>query len=86
MAILSMFYGIVVRIYFFDDKRHHVAHVHAEYSGNQAVFAIADGEVLAANRCAWLTLTLELEHIKAAWAAMNYFGRKVMPPPSNGRC
>ncbi len=25
MPILSMFYGIVVRMYFFDDKQHHVA-------------------------------------------------------------
>ncbi|MFI5393892.1 MAG: DUF4160 domain-containing protein [Candidatus Binatia bacterium] len=30
MPILSMFYGIVVRMYFFDDKQHHVPHVHAE--------------------------------------------------------
>lgn len=49
MPILSMFYGIVVRMYFFDDKRHHEPHVHAEYSGADAVFAIATGEVLAGN-------------------------------------
>lgn len=42
-----MFYGIVVRMYFFDDRQHHVPHVHAEYSGIKAVFAIANGEVLA---------------------------------------
>ncbi len=47
MPILCMFYGIVVRMYFFDDKQHHVPHVHAEYSGDQAVFAIATGAVLA---------------------------------------
>lgn len=47
MPILSMFYGIVVRMYFFDNKQHHVPHVHAEYSGKQAVFAIADGAILA---------------------------------------
>jgi Domain of unknown function (DUF4160) len=47
MPILSMFYGIVVRMYFFDDKQHHAPHVHAEYSGDQAVFAIPSGEVLA---------------------------------------
>jgi hypothetical protein len=34
MPILSMFYGIVVRMYFFDDKQHRVPHVHAEYSGD----------------------------------------------------
>jgi len=47
MPILSMFYGIVMRMYFFDDKQHHVPHVHAEYSGQDAVFAIESGEPLA---------------------------------------
>ena len=51
MPILSMFYGIVVRMYFFDDKQHHVPHVHAEYAGDQAVFAIANGDVLAGEFC-----------------------------------
>ena len=46
MPILSMFYGIVVRMYVFDNKRHHLAHVHAEYSGSEAVFAITTGKVL----------------------------------------
>ena len=32
---------------FFDNKQHHVPHVHAECSGDEAVFAIASGEVLA---------------------------------------
>ena len=47
MPVLSMFYGIVIRMYFFDDRRHGVPHVHAEYAGEQAVFGIEDGSVLA---------------------------------------
>jgi hypothetical protein len=47
MPILSIFYGIVERMYFFDDKRHHDPHVHAEYSGADAVFDVSTGEVLA---------------------------------------
>ena len=47
MPILSMFYGIVIRMYFFDDKQHHMPHLHAEYAGNRAVFSVDDGEVLA---------------------------------------
>ena len=46
MPILSMFYGIVIRLYFFDDKQHHVPHIHAEYAGQRAVFSIDDGQVL----------------------------------------
>ena len=47
MPILSMFYGIVVRMYFFDDKQHHVPHVHAASAGHEAVFAIPSGDALA---------------------------------------
>jgi len=47
MPILAMFYGIVIRMYFFDDKQHHMPHLHGEYAGTRAVFGIADGEVLA---------------------------------------
>ncbi|HEY3139397.1 MAG TPA: DUF4160 domain-containing protein [Blastocatellia bacterium] len=49
MPILSMFYGIVVRMYFRDDKHRHMPHLHAEYSGDEAVFAITTGEVLTGN-------------------------------------
>ena len=47
MPILSMFYGIIIRMYFADNKQHHVAHIHAEYAGEKAVFNIADGAILA---------------------------------------
>ncbi len=46
MPILSMFYGIIVRMYFMDNKQHSVPHVHAEYAGSWAVFSIANGELL----------------------------------------
>lgn len=46
MPTISMFYGIIIYMYFFDDKRHHVPHVHAEYAEHTAVLAIATGEVL----------------------------------------
>lgn len=47
MPILSMFYGIIIRMYFYDDKQHHVPHLHAEYAGKMAVIGIDDGQVLA---------------------------------------
>ena len=47
MPVLSVFYGIVIRMYFCDDKQHHRPHVHAEYAGQQAVFGIGNGGVLA---------------------------------------
>jgi hypothetical protein len=47
MPILSMFYGIVIRMYFHDDRQHHVPHLHADYAGQRSVFNILNGEVLA---------------------------------------
>lgn len=47
MPILSMFYGIVIRMYFLDDRQHHVPHLHAEHAGKRAVISLHDGEVLA---------------------------------------
>ncbi len=47
MPILSMFYGIIIRMYFADNQQHHVPHIHAECAGDRAVFNIADGSLLA---------------------------------------
>jgi len=46
MPILSAFYGIVIRMYFFDNKQHKLPHIHAEYQGHRAVLAIGDGVLL----------------------------------------
>jgi len=45
MPILSVFYGIIVRMYREKDQRHHKPHVHAEYSGDEVVVTL-EGEVL----------------------------------------
>lgn len=49
LPTISMFYGIVIRMYFFDDRQHHVPHIHAEYAGQKAVFNVSNGAVLAGN-------------------------------------
>jgi hypothetical protein len=38
-----MFYGIVIYMYFFDNERHKLPHIHARYQGQQASFSILDG-------------------------------------------
>lgn len=47
MPILAMFYGIIIRMYYADNKQHHVPLIHAEYGSEQAVSDIADGKLLA---------------------------------------
>lgn len=46
MPVISKFYGIIVRMFYFDTARHKSAHVHVEYSGHHAVIRIPDGKVL----------------------------------------
>lgn len=46
MPTISMFYGIIVAMYFYDDERHHLPHIHAKYQGQDASFSILDGAVL----------------------------------------
>ena len=46
MPVISMFYGIIISMYFLDNKQHKRPHIHAKYQGQEAVIAIPEGEVL----------------------------------------
>jgi hypothetical protein len=46
MPSISMFYGIIVYLYFRDNKQHHSPHIHARYQGQEVVVSLPDGEVL----------------------------------------
>jgi len=47
MPTISMFYGILIRMFFLDIEKHNLPHIHAEYQEEVAVFSIPDGELLA---------------------------------------
>ena len=47
MPTISMFYGLLIRMFFRDTDKHHVPHIHADYQGIVAVCAINDGSLLA---------------------------------------
>lgn len=47
MPTISMFYGILILMYFYDNKKHNRPHIHAEYAEYQASIAIDDGTVLS---------------------------------------
>ncbi|MBL0210527.1 MAG: DUF4160 domain-containing protein [Holophagaceae bacterium] len=47
MPTISMFYGILVSLFYADDERHHLPHVHVRYQGMKASISIEDGRVLA---------------------------------------
>ncbi|OGR03971.1 MAG: hypothetical protein A2520_05370 [Deltaproteobacteria bacterium RIFOXYD12_FULL_53_23] len=47
MPTISMFYGIIICLYFYDNERHKLPHIHAKYQGYEAAFSIIDGALLA---------------------------------------
>ena len=46
MPTISMFYGILISLYFYDNERHSLPHIHAKYQGQDASFSILDGALL----------------------------------------
>ena len=47
MPTISMFFGILVSIFYEDNDRHHLPHIHVRYSGEKASVSIEDGNILA---------------------------------------
>jgi hypothetical protein len=41
-----MFYGILILMFFRDNRRHHLPHIHVRYQGEEAAIAIDDGRIL----------------------------------------
>jgi hypothetical protein len=72
VPILSVFFGITIRVFFED---HAPPHVHIEYAEYRAVIEIATGRVLAGRlprRCATLVeewRALHLADLRRAWKA-----------------
>ena len=46
MPSISMFYGVIIYMYFFDNRKHARPHIHAEYAEHQVVLSIDDGTIL----------------------------------------
>jgi hypothetical protein len=46
MPAISMFYGIIVYMYFIDNKQHNVPHIHAKYQEHESVVSIPHGVTL----------------------------------------
>jgi hypothetical protein len=56
-----MFYGLLVKMFFFDTDQHHVPHIHVEFQGESAVFSIDDGRLLAGS------IPLKKQKLVVAW-------------------
>lgn len=47
LPTISMFYGILILMYFYDNKKHNCPHIHVEYGEYEATVAIEDGVILS---------------------------------------
>lgn len=46
MPVISMFYGVIVMMYFFDNKQNNLPHIHVKYGEEEAVIEIPDGRLI----------------------------------------
>jgi hypothetical protein len=46
MLTISMFYGLIVYMYYMDNKQHKTPRIHVQYQDDEVVVAIGDGHVL----------------------------------------
>ncbi|RNC77110.1 hypothetical protein DA717_12130 [Piscirickettsiaceae bacterium NZ-RLO2] len=84
MPVISMFYGVVVRMFFFDTKQHNLPHIHVSYQGENAVVEIPTGKLLDGIlpkkklKLVQVWIDLHEEELMADWElAVN--GEKIFP-------
>jgi desulfoferrodoxin (superoxide reductase-like protein) len=73
MAVISMFYGIIIYLYYDDNKRHHLPHIHVKYQDEEVVLSLPEGEILhgkiKANKMKLVQAWIEIhsEELLANW-------------------
>jgi hypothetical protein len=61
MPVISMFYGIIIQMYFFDTKQHNLPLIHAKYQNYSGVIAIETGVLIEGQ------IPLSKQKLLAAW-------------------
>ena len=73
MPTISMFYGIIISMFFEIKEKHHLPHIHIRYQGMKASIAIDDGRLLAGDlsykqlRMVQVWVDLHKEELLANW-------------------
>jgi hypothetical protein len=73
MPVISMFYGIIVRMYLLDNQHHNLPHIHARYAEFEASLSIDDGEILAGDlprkqlRLVQAWIEIHRDELRADW-------------------
>jgi hypothetical protein len=61
MPVISMFYGLIVSMYYLDSKQHKVPHIHVKYGEKEGVYQIPEGILIEGS------LPTNKERILLAW-------------------
>ena len=73
MPVISMFYGIIISRYYFNNRPHKLPHIHVKYQDQEAIFSIPDGELiggeLRSNKSKLVQAWIEIhkEELMADW-------------------
>ena len=76
MPILSMFYGIIIRMQSEKGGKHHVPHIHCIYGDQEAVLAL-DGTLMEGNlpsnkmKLVQAWISLHEDELKANWTLLS---------------
>ena len=65
MAILATFFGLVISMFYGDNKQHKLPHIHVRYQDMNAVFSIPEGEMISG------TLPAKKIKLVQAWIIMH---------------
>jgi hypothetical protein len=65
MPTISMFYGIIIRMFFMDSGKHKLPHVHVEFQSKEAVVSLPAGELLEGD------LPVKKLRLVQAWMAIH---------------
>ena len=66
MPTISMFYGIIIRMYLIDNQHHNIPHIHAKYAEFEVSISIKSGEILAGE------LPRKQLRLVQAWMELHY--------------
>ncbi|MCF8449116.1 MAG: DUF4160 domain-containing protein [Taibaiella sp.] len=61
MPVISLFQGLIVYMFYIDNKQHKLPHIHVKYSDSSAVYSIPEGVLLEGS------LPIPKEKLILAW-------------------
>ncbi len=79
MPVISMSYGLIVSMYYLDNKQHKLPHIHVKYGEKEGVYRIPDGLLLEGS------IPANKEKLIQAWVEIHKDDGQ-LGPPCVGEC